>query len=92
MSGHGGDHEKMYFVCIIKSDKLDKNYIGYTNNLTRRLRDHNQGLSKYTRRGIPWKLMHREEYTTKSLALKREKQLKSWKNKRAIDRLCKREN
>ena len=51
----------MYVVYILKSTKTNKYYIGHTNDITDRLRRHNKGLSKYTKKFIPWKLICYEE-------------------------------
>lgn len=52
-------------------------YTGYTNNLERRIRLHNQGKgAKYTRGRTPVKLLYFEEYKTKSEAMKREYAIK----------------
>ena len=47
----------MYYVYVLKSYKWRKLYIGYTNNLRRRLREHNDQENVSTRYGIPWKLI-----------------------------------
>lgn len=47
----------MQYVYIIKSiTRPDKTYLGCTNNLRRRLRDHNSGQSTFTKSYRPWKL------------------------------------
>lgn len=52
-------------------------YKGVTVDLEKRLRYHNSGLSVWTKKKGPWQLVYREEFDTKSAALKREKFLKS---------------
>jgi len=70
----------MFFVYLLKS-KTDKSlYIGSTNDLKRRLTEHNQGLSKYTNRKIPLELIYCEVYKSKKDALIRERKLKGFKN------------
>jgi len=59
------------------SEKLDRLYIGQTQDLDRRLREHHEGVSFYTKRTDDWCLIHTEEYDTRAEAIKREKQLKS---------------
>ena len=78
-----------WFVYIIKSGnkKVDKIYIGATNNLKRRIKDHNNGNTKSTKSFIPWKLLYCEEYKSKREALCREKQLKRWKSRKRIENL-----
>ncbi|MGA2669173.1 MAG: GIY-YIG nuclease family protein [Ignavibacteria bacterium] len=43
-----------WYVYILRSKKNDRIYIGSTNNLKRRIREHNQGLNKSTKPFIPW--------------------------------------
>ena len=45
-----------YTVYILYSVLIDKFYVGYTNNIERRLKEHNRRKGKYTDRGIPWVL------------------------------------
>lgn len=80
----------MHFVYVLQSLTDKTYYIGSTQNLNQRLVDHNTGKSRYTKRKIPWVVIHSEEYATKTEALKREKQIKNWKNIRAIEHLIKR--
>ena len=53
-----------------------KLYIGYTSNLTERLKQQNSKDVIPTRYGIPWKLVYYEAYLSKDDAIKREKRLK----------------
>lgn len=48
-----------------------------TNNLERRLREHNSGKNFYTKRYIPWSLVYSEEFSTVQEAKKREVYLKT---------------
>ena len=43
-----------WYVYILRSKKNNKIYVGSTNNLKRRIREHNEGLSKSTKPFIPW--------------------------------------
>ena len=76
-----------YYVYIIRSLKDNKHYIGYTNNLERRLQDHNRGKSESVKYRGTFVLVHREEYLTKLEAVRREKQIKSYKGGEAFRRL-----
>jgi len=67
----------MYFVYALYSISFDRLYIGFTNDLSRRLNQHNSKKNKSTKAYVPWKLIHREEFETRLEARKREKYLKS---------------
>jgi len=67
----------MYYVYILFSKKLGKKYIGRTNDLRSRLRDHSRGDSSFTNRGKPWKLIYYEAFLLKNDATKEELFLKS---------------
>ncbi|MBU0711762.1 GIY-YIG nuclease family protein, partial [bacterium] len=49
-----------YFTYILQSGLDQSFYIGYTANIKKRLEEHNNGESRYTKRKIPWKLVHLE--------------------------------
>ncbi|MBU0612977.1 GIY-YIG nuclease family protein [Patescibacteria group bacterium] len=66
----------MYYVYLLKSKKDSKHYIGYTNNLTKRLKEHNDGKVISTKSRRPLAVIYYEAYTSKVDALKREKNLK----------------
>jgi len=53
-----------------------KLYIGYTNNLPRRIREHNSKLNTATKSRIPFKLVYYEAYRNQQDAKKRESNLK----------------
>ncbi|MGD0916052.1 MAG: GIY-YIG nuclease family protein [Thermodesulfobacteriota bacterium] len=66
-----------YFVYVLKSQSNDSSYVGHTSNLEKRLVEHNNGRSLSTRRKRPWRLVYKEEYTTRSDAVARERYFKS---------------
>ena len=47
----------MYFVYILKSIKDGSRYVGLTNNIHKRFKEHNSGKSGYTKGHMPWKLI-----------------------------------
>lgn len=53
-------------------------YVGSAENLENRLKEHQRGLSNYTKTRLPIELVYSEEYPTKEEAAKREYQLKGW--------------
>jgi len=66
-----------YYVYVIRS-KEGFLYKGMTDNLERRLVEHNnKELSFWTKRGTEWELIYKEEFDNKTEALKREKWLKT---------------
>jgi len=75
----------MYSTYILWSEKLQKYYIGYTDNLSRRITEHNAGKSTYTKLGIPWTLMYHEEFISKAEAMRREREIKNRKSKKYIE-------
>lgn len=77
----------MYHVYILYSEKLDMYYIGSTGNLEDRLKRHNQGRSKFTKPGVPWRLVYKKEYPTKSEAYRAELHIKSQKSRKYIESL-----
>ncbi|MBU1164243.1 GIY-YIG nuclease family protein [Patescibacteria group bacterium] len=79
----------MYYTYIIKSQKNNSYYIGSCKNLQDRITKHNKGLVKSTKRYLPWKLIYYEFFHTLKEARKREKQIKSWKKRAAIEKLIK---
>jgi len=51
-------------------------YVGYTNNIKKRIKDHNSSKgAKYTR-GKKWIIIYKKSYINKSLAMKNEYRLK----------------
>ena len=70
-------HILMYYVYVLISKKFKKSYVGKTNNLIRRLNEHNNGMSCYTKRFLPWELVFKEEFKTEIEAIKKEKYFKS---------------
>jgi putative endonuclease len=82
----------MFTVYEIISKSTNKIYIGQTMDIELRLRQHN-GLengcrSKYTKQNKgPWILLYSEDHKTRTEALKREKQLKSYRGRESIKNL-----
>jgi putative endonuclease len=75
----------MFTTYVLYSEKYDKIYIGYTSNLQQRLLSHNQLATKgWMIKFRPWQLIYKEKFETKSEAIKREKQLKSFQGRTFI--------
>ena len=58
----------------------DRFYIGNTADLDKRLKEHNAGRTKSTKAYVPWKVIYTENYETKSQAVRREFEIKSYKS------------
>jgi putative endonuclease len=67
----------MYYVYVLKSGIDKRLYKCITNNLKRRLKEHNSGKHKSTKGYTPWNLVYFEEVSTRIEARKREKYFKS---------------
>ncbi len=68
-----------YWTYILKSKTTGRYYIGSTNDLNRRLADHNRGKSKSVRGRGPFEIIYYEEYQTRQEAVKREVEIKNFK-------------
>jgi putative endonuclease len=79
----------MFYVYILKSEKNQELYIGYTSDLKRRLKEHNQGLNFSTKRYIPWSIIYYEACLEESDARRREQYLKTTQGNRLIKRRIK---
>ena len=77
----------MYYVYIIQSQLDNSFYIGFSENVDARLREHNVGRTNYTSKKRRWILVYVEEYENKTDALRRELFLKRQKNKSFYQRL-----
>ncbi len=76
----------MHYVYVLKSERNDKRYVGYTGKTPEvRLIEHNRGSSSYTSRNIPFKLLYSESFENKTEALQKEKFLKSGQGRKFLD-------
>jgi len=80
----------MFYVYILKNKKDRNLYIGSTNDLRRRMREHNTGRVFSTKSRRPFELIYYEAYKAEKYARKREKALKL--RSRAFAQLRKRIN
>ena len=67
----------MFYVYILKSKKDNKLYIGYTEDLKRRLAEHKRGKSENTSHRLPIELIYYESYKNIDDAKDREKSFKN---------------
>ena len=77
----------MYYVYILRSLKNGKYYIGYTSDLNKRIREHNEGKTKGNRFLKPFELIYKEEYQNATSARKREYYIKRQKDRQFIEDL-----
>jgi len=76
-----------YFVYILQSELDGSFYVGHTSDLKERIQRHNHGRSSYTKTKAPWKLIYQEEFSSRSEASKREREIKEKKNRAYIEQL-----
>ena len=72
----------MYVVYALKSLSTDQIYIGQTNAIERRLKEHNSGIVKSTKNRMPWELIAIQEVRARSEARWIERSLKNSHEKR----------
>ncbi|HEX7017927.1 MAG TPA: GIY-YIG nuclease family protein [Patescibacteria group bacterium] len=77
----------MYWIYILQSQKNDRYYIGSSNDIERRLAEHNRGKSPYTASTRPWKLVFSKEFATLKAARQFEHSLKKQKSRKVIEEL-----
>jgi len=74
------------FIYVLKSGKDGSLYVGSTNNLEQRILYHNKGYSLSTKSKVPWVLVAVEAFDDVSVALKRERFLKSGRGREILKR------
>lgn len=79
-----------YYTYVLESRKNKKWYTGVTNNLRKRLWEHNNEKSPYTKGKGPWKLIYYEASLNKEDARSRELYLKTGTGRRYIKNRIKR--
>jgi putative endonuclease len=77
----------MFYVYVLRSDATGRRYTGSCADLDDRIRRHNGGESKSTRHGIPWRLVHCEQYATRAEAMRRERFLKTGRGRAELHAL-----
>ena len=78
-----------YYVYILQSKKNNSLYVGYTEDLRKRLQEHNRGLNFSTKPYKPWQLIHYEAYRDQKDAKRREEYLKTSQGARLLKRMLK---
>ncbi|MFA4891014.1 MAG: GIY-YIG nuclease family protein [Candidatus Gracilibacteria bacterium] len=75
------------YVYILQSEKNGRYYVGSTNDLERRFKEHNGRQVRATKYICPLKLVYTEEFVDIIDARRRELQIKKWKSKKEIEKL-----
>ncbi|MFZ5800672.1 MAG: GIY-YIG nuclease family protein [Candidatus Omnitrophota bacterium] len=76
--------EEEWFVYMLQC-RDGKIYTGITNDFERRIKQHNRGQGcRFTKFRTPVTLLHKEVFLSKSLALKREAEIKGWNRNRKL--------
>jgi len=75
---------KFWYVYVLRSQQDYKFYIGSTNNLKRRLSEHQRGKNISTAKRLPIELLYFEGHISKTDAIRREKYFKTAKGKTTL--------
>ena len=75
----------VYYVYLIKTKDnfLQKSYVGYTNNLNKRIEKHNTNLGAKSTKGYKWELVYKKKFYSKTKALSFEYKLKKDRKERS---------
>jgi putative endonuclease len=66
----------MFYTYVLKSKKDSKLYVGFTNDLRKRVKEHNEGLVEATKKRLPFDLIYYEAGLNRNKAVQREKYFK----------------
>ena len=80
---------KFYFVYVLSSLNKDFIYVGFTTDLRRRFKEHNNHEELSTKHYAPFELIHYEAYKSKVDAQRREEYLKTTKGKTTLRTMLK---
>ena len=75
-----------WYIYILKSELDGDYYKGITENVTKRLEEHNTGQSKYTSTKMPWQLVYSKEMESKKQAIIEEKRIKKL-NRKSLEKI-----
>ena len=76
----------MAYLYILHSKTINKYYIGSTDSTPQeRLKKHLTNHSGFTAKAKDWEIVYTEEFQSKTLAMRREKLIKSWKSRQQIE-------
>jgi putative endonuclease len=73
----------LYFVYVIRNTE-GRLYIGFTSDLDKRIQTHQENKAGWTHGRGPWQLVYHEVYTSRSMAMRRERNLKRGKTNKEL--------
>jgi putative endonuclease len=73
----GGDTQIMFYTYVLRSNKDENFYVGFTDNLKQRIEQHNKGVVPATKNRRPLSLVYYEACLNKKSAIAREKYFKT---------------
>ena len=83
----GRQRVSMFTAYILYNKEINKYYIGSTNNLVRRLIEHNRHQTKSTNRRGKWEIIYSEDFDTNIKSRQRELKIKSYKGGNSFKKL-----
>lgn len=87
VSGTGLNDNVMYNVYVLLSLKDKKFYIGFSEDVMQRVKEHNSGKNVSTKNRRPLKLIYYETHLSKQDAMRREKYFKTSKGKTTLKQI-----
>jgi putative endonuclease len=75
-----------YYVYMLKCiiPKIKNTYVGYTNNLVKRLKKHNNSKGAKSTKGLKWQIIYKKKILNKSKAMSFEYSLKKNRKERLV--------
>jgi putative endonuclease len=77
-----------FHVYILQSQTTTRFYVGHTENLAKRILEHNNNRTPSTKDRGPWVMIYSEPHKTRPEAVQRERQIKAMKSHRWIEQLA----
>jgi len=81
---------KMFYVYVLVNESKTKTYVGSTENLNKRLEEHNAGKVKSSKPYRPYKILHYEEFDSLAGARRREVYYKGTSGRRKLSEILQR--
>ncbi len=75
----------MFTTYILYSKIINSYYTGHSNDLERRMKEHNSGRNSTTRKGVPWIVVFTVEFQTRGEAVQLEYKIKKRGAKRYLE-------